>query len=137
MRAAVIVRKDWLANLGLQMPETTEDLYDVARAFSEGDPDGNGQDDTYGLIIPKWPGTIGTNSPYDVIETWHGAGNRWAERDGALVPSFTTDEWLEAVDYERQLAEEGLINPDRSEDRGGGKECGSRGRSSGAPDNQK
>lgn len=112
MRAAVIVRKDWLAKLGLQMPETTEDLYEVARAFSEGDPDGNGQDDTYGLIIPKWPGTIGTNSPYDVIETWHGAGNRWTERDGELVPSFTTDEWLEAVDYEKQLAQEGLINPD-------------------------
>jgi putative aldouronate transport system substrate-binding protein len=112
MRTAVIVRKDWLANLGLQMPETTEDLYEVARAFSQDDPDGNGQDDTYGVIIPKWPGTIGTNSPYDVIETWYGAGNRWTERAGELVPNFTTDEWLDAVDFEKQLASEGLINPD-------------------------
>jgi len=102
MRAAVIVRKDWLENVGLELPKTTEDLYEVAKAFTEDDPDGNGADDTYGIIIPKWPGAIGTNSPYDVIETWHGAGNRWTERDGQLVPSFTTDEWLDAVKYEKQ-----------------------------------
>jgi len=112
MRAAVIVRKDWLANVGLELPKTTEDLYEVAKAFSEDDPDGNGVDDTYGIIIPKWPGAIGTNSPYDVIETWHGAGNRWTERDGELVPSFTTDEWLEGVQYEKQLVDDGLVNPD-------------------------
>ncbi|MBD7957680.1 extracellular solute-binding protein [Microbacterium sp. Sa4CUA7] len=112
MRAAVIVRKDWLAAVGLETPTTTDDLYNVAKAFTEQDPDGNGVDDTYGLIIPKWPGAIGSNSPYDVIETWHGAGNRWTERDGELVPSFTTDEWLEAVEYEKRLVDEGLVNPD-------------------------
>ena len=112
MRAAVILRKDWLEAVGMEAPETVDDLYEVAKAFTENDPDGNGQDDTYGLIIPKWPGTIGTNSPYDVIETWFGAGNRWTERDGKLVPSFTTDEWLEAVDYEKKLVDEGLVNPD-------------------------
>lgn len=112
VRTSVIVRKDWLANLGLEMPTTTDDLYEVARAFSQDDPDGNGVDDTYGLIVPKWPGTIGTNSPWDVIETWFGAGNRWTERDGELVPNFTTDEWLDAVDYEKRLSDEGLVNPD-------------------------
>lgn len=112
MRAAVILRKDWLAAVGLEAPKTTDDLYEVAKAFTEQDPDGNGADDTYGLIIPKWPGAIGSNSPYDVIETWHGTGNRWTERDGELTPSFTTDEWLEAVDYEKRLVDEGLVNAD-------------------------
>lgn len=112
MRTAVIIRKDWLANVGLEVPKTTDDLYEVAKAFTEQDPDGNGADDTYGLIIPKWPGAIGTNSPYDVMETWFGAGNRWAERDGEIVPSFTTDEFLDAVEFEKTLVDEGLINPD-------------------------
>ncbi|WP_404434694.1 extracellular solute-binding protein [Microbacterium lacus] len=112
MRAAVIVRKDWLANVGMEMPKTTDDLYEIAKAFTEEDPDGNGADDTYGIIIPKWPGAIGTNSPYDVMETWFGAGNRWTERDGELVPSFTTDEFLEGVEYEKTLIDEGLVNPD-------------------------
>lgn len=112
MREAVIVRKDWLSNLGLEMPKTTEDLYEVAKAFTENDPDGNGADDTYGIIVPKWPGTIGTNSPWDAIETWYGAGNRWTERDGELVPNFTTDEWMKALEFERQLVDEGLVNRD-------------------------
>lgn len=112
MRAAVIVRKDWLENLGLDLPKTTDDLYEVAKAFTENDPDGNGQKDTYGIVIPKWPGPIGSSSPYDVMETWFGAGNRWTERDGELVPSFTTDEWLNAVDYEKRLVDEGLVNGD-------------------------
>ncbi|WP_110588641.1 extracellular solute-binding protein [Microbacterium suaedae] len=112
MRATAIVRKDWLENLGLDAPESVDDLYEVAKAFTEDDPDGNGEDDTYGLIIPKWPGAIGSNSPYDVIETWFGAGNKWTERDGQLVPNFTTPEWLEAVEYEKKLVDEGLVNAD-------------------------
>ncbi len=112
MRTAVIVRKDWLENLGMPLPETTEDLRALADAFTNGDPDGNGVDDTYGLIIPKWPGGVGTNSPYDVIETWYGAGNRWTERDGELVPNFTTREWLDAVEFEKSLVDDGLVNPD-------------------------
>lgn len=38
MRTAVIVRKDWLDKLGLQMPETTQDLYEIAKAFTTQDP---------------------------------------------------------------------------------------------------
>jgi putative aldouronate transport system substrate-binding protein len=112
MRTSVMVRADWLENLGLDMPETTEDLYNVAKAFTEQDPDGNGQDDTYGLIIPQWPGSLGTNSPYDVIETWFGAGNRYTERDGEIIPNFDTDEWLDAVDYEKSFVDEGYLNSD-------------------------
>ena len=112
MRTSVMVRADWLENLGLEMPKTTEDLYNVAKAFTEQDPDGNGQDDTYGLIVPSWPGAIGSNSPYDVIETWYGAGNRYTERDGKVIPNFDTDEWYDAVDFEKSIVDGGYINPD-------------------------
>jgi putative aldouronate transport system substrate-binding protein len=43
------VRQDWLDNLGLERPTTPEEALEVARAFTFDDPDGNGQDDTYGL----------------------------------------------------------------------------------------
>ncbi|MDR3146706.1 MAG: extracellular solute-binding protein, partial [Treponema sp.] len=36
------VRKDWLDKLGLQPPRTALQFYDVAKAFTEQDPDGNG-----------------------------------------------------------------------------------------------
>src|SRR4051812_48000151 len=40
MRVAVTIRKDWLAKLGLPEPGTVQDLYAVAKAFTENDPDG-------------------------------------------------------------------------------------------------
>lgn len=43
------IRQDWLDNLNLKAPTTIEELEEVMRAFTEDDPDGNGQKDTYGL----------------------------------------------------------------------------------------
>ena len=43
------IRQDWLDNLNLKTPTTIEELNEVLRAFTEDDPDGNGQNDTYGL----------------------------------------------------------------------------------------
>ena len=47
------IRTDWLENLGLEAPETMEELLEVARAFRYDDPDGNGQDDTWGIGFQK------------------------------------------------------------------------------------
>ncbi|QIK71053.1 extracellular solute-binding protein [Propioniciclava coleopterorum] len=111
MRTAVIIRKDWLDKLGLQMPETTEDLYEIAKAFTTQDPDGNGKADTYGLILPKWGGYQNAG-PYDVMETWYGAPNGWGEKDGKLVPTVDTPEALEAAKFFKKLVDEKLVNPD-------------------------
>lgn len=112
LRSAMVIRKDWLDKLGLKEPETVDDLYNVAKAFTEKDPDGNGKKDTYGLIIPKWPGNYATASPYDVIETWFGAPNGWGERNGKIVPGFDTPEFLEANKWLKKMVSEGLVNPD-------------------------
>ncbi|MBQ8081686.1 MAG: extracellular solute-binding protein, partial [Clostridia bacterium] len=48
-RKGLFIRKDWLEALNLEMPTTWEELYEVAHAFTYGDPDGNGVNDTYGL----------------------------------------------------------------------------------------
>ena len=112
LRSGIVIRKDWLAKLGLKEPQTVDDLYAIAKAFKEKDPDGNGKNDTYGLIIPKWPGNYASASPYDVVETWFGAPNGWGERDGKLVPGFDTPEFLTANRWLRKWVQEGLINPD-------------------------
>lgn len=43
---ALIWRKDWLDNLGLEVPTTLEEYEEVLTAFVEQDPDGNGKKDT-------------------------------------------------------------------------------------------
>ncbi|MFI2102852.1 extracellular solute-binding protein [Isoptericola sp. NPDC019693] len=112
VRTSITIRKDWLENLGLEEPTNTDELMALAKAFTEDDPDGNGKDDTYGMIIPAWGASIGTGSPYDAIEAWFGAGNVWKDEGGELIPSFTTPEWKQALDYEKQLIENGYVNKD-------------------------
>jgi putative aldouronate transport system substrate-binding protein len=41
--SAAIIRKDWLDKLGLRMPTTTDELYNVLKTFKERDPAGNGK----------------------------------------------------------------------------------------------
>lgn len=47
----LFVRKDWLDNLGLSVPTTTDELYEVAEAFVNDDPDQNGQKDTLAMGV--------------------------------------------------------------------------------------
>ena len=59
--AITYIKKQWLDNVGLDVPTTYEEYLAVCEAFTKGDPDGNGVDgDTYavsaaGLIGPEAP----------------------------------------------------------------------------------
>ena len=39
------INKAWLDKLNLDIPETTDELYEVLKAFRDGDPNGNGEND--------------------------------------------------------------------------------------------
>lgn len=99
-------RADWAEKLGLSEPETIEDVYNMMYAFTYNDPDGNGIDDTYGLAMCKHTG------PFDIMQTWFGAGNQWVEKDGKLVPIHQTEEYMEALKWFRKMYEDGLIYSD-------------------------
>lgn len=47
------IRYDWLEKLGLEEPKTFDDLIAVMYAFTNDDPDGNGEKDTYGMGLNK------------------------------------------------------------------------------------
>lgn len=68
----MFIRQDWLDNLGLEIPETMEELKKVAHAFTYDDPDQNGADDTYGLAVDGM--NILTNSVGDVSAVFAGFG---------------------------------------------------------------
>ncbi|MCI9541091.1 MAG: extracellular solute-binding protein [Lachnospiraceae bacterium] len=99
-------RYDWADKLGLSAPETVDDVYNMAKAFTEQDPDGDGQKNTYGFCLCKYTG------PIDIIQTWFGAGNGWVEKDGQLIPSHMTDEYWEGVNYVKKMYDEGLVYSD-------------------------
>lgn len=109
-RNGINFRQDWLENVGLQAPKTIDDFYNMLKAFKEKDPDKNGKDDTYGMVLVKWTGTWA--SGFDTIKLWFGAPNKWGVANGALVPEHETAEYLEALKFMRKLFEEKLINQD-------------------------
>lgn len=106
-RNGMVFRKDWLQNLGLEEPKTIDDLYNVLKAFTTKDPDQNGKNDTYGMIVTNFFG------PMDQLAVWFGAPNGWGEdAQGNLTPMYLTDEYLESVKFLKKLYEEGLMNKD-------------------------
>ncbi len=105
-RNGMTIRQDWLDKLGMKAPETLDEFYEVLKAFKNNDPDGNGQDDTFGMIL-----TTATTS-FDNLAVWFGAPNKWGEVNGELVPAHLTDEYFEAVKFMKKIFEEGLVNQD-------------------------
>lgn len=107
-RYGLSYRQDWAEKLGVELPEnaTPDDVYDMLYAFTYGDPDGNGIDDTIGMEMTSYTG------PFDIIQTWFGCGNGWQDVNGELLPVWTTDEYFEAVDYIKKLYDDGLMPAD-------------------------
>lgn len=100
-------RQDWADKLGLGVPETIDDIYEMMYQMTYGDPDGNGIDDTYGVNLCKYTG------PLNIMQTWFGVGNGWSEAgDGSLVPVHMTPEYKEALEWFKKIYDEGLIAKD-------------------------
>ncbi|MDS0527030.1 extracellular solute-binding protein [Clostridium sp. SHJSY1] len=112
IRSCVIFRKDWLDKLGLKVPSTLDEFTNVLEKFTNDDPDGNGVNDTTGMVIPKWTGGLNTNSPFDQMAVWFGAPNGTTIKDGKVVLDFMTDEYIKSLDYFKKLYDEGFMNKD-------------------------
>ena len=110
-RAGGVLRKDWLSKLGLQKPTTVDELYNVIKAFATKDPDGNGKDDTVGLVMGAET-TGNLFSAFDLIVTAYGGGNGYELKDGKVVPTFMSDPYLKALKWYKRLYDEKLVNLD-------------------------
>ncbi|WP_438446032.1 extracellular solute-binding protein [Gorillibacterium sp. sgz5001074] len=109
-RNGINYRKDWLDAVGLKEPKTIDDFYNMLKAFKEKDPDKNGKNDTYGMVLVKWTGQWA--SGFDTIKLWFGAPNKWGVVNGKLVPEHETPEYVEALKFMKKLYDEKLINQD-------------------------
>lgn len=103
-RYALGYRQDWAEKLGYTSePQTVDEVYQMMYDFTYGDPDGNGQDDTYGLELCSYTGSL------DVMQTWFGVGNEWYEdENGQLLPVHMNDEYMEALNWFKKCYDEGL-----------------------------
>jgi len=106
------INVEWLEAIGKEMPTTTEDFYEVLKAFKEMDPNGNGKADE----IPAVSATQGRFGFYYLLSPFgyvSNAGQNYmnVDADGKVYPAFTTEEWKEGLTYINKLVSEDLYTP--------------------------
>ncbi len=106
------IRKDWLKNVGLEMPTDLDSLYNVLYAFTYNDPDGNGVKDTYGIAA-----TMADSATFQHLMTAFGIPLNFKDGavlldDGTVTTFIKHPRFLEAIDYLRKLYQNGVIDPD-------------------------
>lgn len=104
------LRNDWLDEVGMDIPESLEDLEKVAQAFVEKDPNKNDKDDTYGVALNKELITWG----YDARGLFYTMGaypKGWIKDDnGDIVPGEIQPETKEALTLMNDWYNTGIID---------------------------
>lgn len=104
------IRQDWLDALGLEPPKTMDEALDVAMRFATEDPDGNGQDDTYGLYLDK------DLTGLDYITAAYEAYTKdeyWIKtEDGFFIAGCTDEKAKKPLEKLAQLYAAGAIDPE-------------------------
>ncbi|WP_250036620.1 sugar ABC transporter substrate-binding protein [Paractinoplanes maris] len=95
---ALFIRKDWREKVGAGTPASWAQLDELARKFTTGDPDGNGQADTYGWVVPAST-KRGYASWYATSFLWSAGGDFLTGSPGKFTPAVNTAQSVKAVDY--------------------------------------
>ncbi|WP_099469421.1 type 2 periplasmic-binding domain-containing protein [Konateibacter massiliensis] len=108
----MFINQEWLDNLGLSMPQTYEEYYNVLKAFKEQDANGNGDpndeipygqgyaDSTMFFLLP-FGTTIGADGTYLMTVK---------DNEPAFLP--TLDSYKEGIAWMHKAYSEGLIDPE-------------------------
>lgn len=110
-RASVQYRKDWFDSLGLKPPKTLDDWYEVIKALTLGDPDKNGKNDTYGMMLEKRYNQD-VSSTLTRFSVSQGGPNKWKVENGRFTPEFITEPFFETMKLFKRLYQEKLMNQD-------------------------
>lgn len=92
----LVIRQDWMEELGLEMPTTTDELYDVLVAIRDAKK-----------IVPL---TGSNDSIYGDIAAAFGVLTEWKEVDGKLMHRAELPEMKDFIGYMNKLYTEGLLD---------------------------
>ncbi|OPH47931.1 hypothetical protein BC351_39260 [Paenibacillus ferrarius] len=105
-RIVMYYRKDWLDKAGVkELPKTVDDYYNLLKAFTLNDPDGNGKKDTWGITENKDLGTY-------TFPLLFGAPYGWGYINNQMVPDFMTKEYVDYLKFMKKLYNEKILNQD-------------------------
>lgn len=109
-----VVAKGYVAESGntIKDPEDPtfdyNDYYDLMEAYTKGDPDNNGKDDTYGLVLSKDGGIYWW---YPILSMFGCANQQWYynEETARLEPNLINENTKAALDFMAKMYDNGLI----------------------------
>ncbi len=105
------LNEKWMKNLGLENPETVDDLYNVLKAFKEQDADGDGDPNNE---IPLTGSSTEMPLRYYLLQAFGfiGYGDICLTRDGDACYIPLHKKYYDYLVYMNKLWSEGLIDPD-------------------------
>ncbi|MBK5262111.1 MAG: extracellular solute-binding protein [Peptostreptococcaceae bacterium] len=107
---AMLVRKDWMENLGIDAPESHAEFLDMLKAFTYNDPDGDGKNNTLG-VIPRetnW----GMETIFFPFNPMSVAGGYWEKNNNKWIPSLFSDKNLPGYIALNELHKAGVVDVD-------------------------
>lgn len=104
---SAVLRSDWLAELGLDAPSGLDEWTELLRAISQSDLDGNGAQDTYGILAPDNTAELDA-----IFNQSFGVSATWLEQDGEWVHARVSDAERAKLEYYQMLYAEGLLDPE-------------------------
>ena len=109
------MNKTWLDKLNLEVPSTTEELYNVLKAFKTQDPNGNGKQDE----VPYAGSAENAFDPYDYPDSYlmqsfifYDRDNYVMVEDGKIIFAADKPGFKEGLKYMHRLVSEGLLLPE-------------------------
>ncbi len=100
---SIVIRRDWLDELGLEMPETVNDFVEILRAFKEKNPSGN-ESGCIPMVLASGQAMAAN------LQGAFGLANGCADVDGEIVMNVMRPEFREYLKFMQSLYNEGLID---------------------------
>ena len=103
-----VIRQDWLEKTGIAAPATVEDYVALFKAIKDGDLDGNGKADTYGVT------TADNTSELDAIfNQAFGVTGSWMQNEGGeWINARVSSQEKDKIAFYASLREQGLYDPE-------------------------
>ncbi len=102
------IKKSWLEQAGMEVPDTLDELVAALRYFKENDMNGNGKKDEIPMV-DQADGTMLQTLENAFVKT--GVDDITKKSDGTLEMAYATEGYKEFLKYVNTLYNEGLIDP--------------------------
>ncbi|MBQ3080416.1 MAG: extracellular solute-binding protein [Clostridia bacterium] len=106
------LNKNWVENVGMEYPETLDDVYELLKAFKEQDANGNGDANDEIPLDANHEYTISTFLNAFGFNTRQVSYLLQADEDGNVYLGETTEAFKAYLTYMKQLWDEGLMCPE-------------------------